>query len=100
MAAAVSVTTGHQRFLDGDADLLAQAGQRVIFTQNSNNRTAFAGLAHQRRWQSRDAASNSEPLALKHFSMPRHCAMFLIIELGLRPYAIAQLKKSGTLGIC
>ncbi len=77
----------------GNAGLLAEAGKRIIFAENRDDRTAFASLADHRGRQAGDSSGRLEALTLQHGGMGSRRAAFLIIQLGRAPDPIAELDE-------
>ena len=64
------------------AGLLHQAGQRVVFAENGDHRTALAGLAHHRGFDAGDVLGDPESVLAEHRCVRGSGAN--LVEIGLR----------------
>ena len=62
VAAAMTVAARLDRPRLGHARLLAETGQRIVFAEDSDHRTALARFAHHRGRNARDILGDAEPL--------------------------------------
>jgi hypothetical protein len=83
----------------GDAGLLAQAGQRVVLAEQGDDRTALAGLAHDRGRDVGEVAGDAEALALELLDVLGDRAVLGILQLRHAPDAVAQRLEGILLGI-
>src|SRR5205814_5992123 len=97
--AAMSVARARHRPRFGNARLLAQAGQRVVFAQDRNDRPAFARLADDGGWNARDILLEPETLALELLDVFGNRAMLGILQFGHAPDAVAQRLISVLTGV-
>src|SRR3979409_1045902 len=62
MAATMAMASGLQRARLGHAGFLAETGQRIIFAEESDDRTALAPFAHQGGGNAGDMLRDAETL--------------------------------------
>ena len=87
----MAVAVGLERTRLGDARLLAQAGQRVVLAEESDQRAAFARFAHDGRGDIGEVPGDAKSLA---FELPRDMlgdrAVLGILQFRRSPDAVAQ----------
>ena len=88
--AAMARAAPRQRTMLGDAGLLAQPGQRVVFAEDGDDRPVLAGLAHHCGRDAGEVLRDAEPVALQHGLMLGGRADFLEVELRHAPDAVAE----------
>ena len=99
VAAAMAMAGAGQRAVLGDIGLLAEAGQRVVFAENGDDRAAFARLAHH---GGRDAAvllGHLEALRLQHGGMLGDGSVLGIGDFRHAPDAVAEGEEVLALGV-
>ena len=72
---------------------LAKARQRVIFTQNGNNRPFAASFGHDGRWHSRNVSLSLETMLFQHGHMLGSGSVLFETKLGRLPHPIRQAAK-------
>ena len=90
VAAAMAVAAGLQRARFGHAGLLAEAGQRVVFAEEGDHRTAFAPFAHHRGRNAGDLLGDAETLMAQLGQMFGGRARLGVADLGHRPDPVGQ----------
>ena len=94
VAAAMAVAAGLDRLRLGDAGLLAEAGQGVVFAEEGDHRPAFAPFAHQRGRNVSDILGDAESLMAQLGQMFGGGARLGVADLGHRPDPVAQLDET------
>ncbi len=94
VAATMAVAAGLDRTVLGDAGLLAEARQRVIFTHEGNDRTALTPLAHHRGRDARDVLGDAETLVAQLGEMLGGGPRLGVAHLGHAPDPVAEVDET------
>ena len=90
----MAVAAGLHRPRLRHARLLAQPGQRVVFAEDGDHRTALAGFADHRGGNAGDILGHPETLLAQFGEMFGGGAGLAVAELGHRPDAVAQRDET------
>ena len=99
MAAAMAHAVAGQRAGFGDARFLAEAGKRVVFAENGDDRTFLARFAHHRRRDAGEVGGDPEAFLFEHFGVLGAGLIFVIGDFRHVPDAVAQRDVFLALGI-
>src|SRR5262249_47477758 len=99
MAAAMAVAVAGDRPRLGNAGLLAQARQRIVFAEDGDDRAALARFAHDGGRDAGEGLGDAEALLLQHGGMLGDGAELAVAQLRHAPDPIAQLDEGLRLGI-
>ncbi len=94
MAAAVAVAAGLDRAVLGDAGLLAEARQGIIFAEEADDRAALARLAHDGGRDAGDILGDAEALGLQLGGVLRAGADLGVADLGHAPDAVGEFDEA------
>src|SRR5262249_13873926 len=99
MAAAVTGTVRLDRPRLGDACLLAQAGQRVVFAEKGDDRAALARFADDSGRDVGHVGRDAKALTLELSDVLADRAALGLLQLGHAPDAVAQRLECLLLGV-
>ncbi len=94
VAAAMAVTAGLDRPVLGNAGLLAEAGQGVIFAEERDDGAALAPFAHQRGRNAGQVLGDAETLVLKLSQMLGGGARLGVAHLRRSPDLVAPVDET------
>jgi hypothetical protein len=92
--AVAASSAGLDRARLGDAGLLAEAGQGVIFAEERDDRTAVAPFAHQRRRNSGDILGDAKTLVAELGQMFGGRTRLGVADLGHAPDPVGQRRET------
>ena len=90
----MAVAAGLDRTMLGDAGLLAEAGQGVIFAEEGDHRAALTPFAHHRGWNVGEVLGDAETLVAQFGQMFGGGARLGVADLGHRPDPVAQFDET------
>src|SRR5258707_13388100 len=90
----MAMAAGLDRARLGDARLLAQARQRVVFTHEGDDGTALARFADQGGGNAGDVLGNAKALMAQFGEMFGRRTRLGVAHLGHRPDAVAQIDET------
>ena len=94
VAAAMAMAAGLDRAMLGDAGLLAQARQRIIFAHEGDDGTALAPFAHHGGGNAGDILGDAKTLMAQFGQMLGGGARLGVADLGHRPDPVAQIDET------